>query len=409
MKKHFLSTFCLLIAIIMMLALSASAAEYISYDLSGSFQSTDLQGIILTQVPASYKAELTNGIRTLEAGDVVTIEQLKDLTLLPMIDADTTADIEYIPIFSGSIGQPECISVGLFSKKNSPPEAEDMSLETYKNIAIEGTLKAQDPDGDPLTFEVTGSPKRGTLELGDDGAFTYSPEKNKVGKDSFTYTATDPFGNVSQQATVTIEILKPTSQLTYADMDGDPAHYAAIRLHEEGIFTGEQVGGQYCFRPNTEVTKGEFLAMALKAAGVENVSEALSSGFDDEEDTPVWVRPYITTALQNGIISGSVTASGSVVFNSEKALTKAEAAVIMSNALELSETEEVSMGIEVVPAWAVQAASSLHTAGIMDITSGSELSEPVTRADAAVFLSSMLDKATDEDEPSSGLLSWVFE
>lgn len=409
MKKRIVSAFCLLMAIITLLTLSVCAEEYVSYDLSGNFDFAELEGIILTQVPASYKAGLTNGLRLLEAGDIVTQEQLKSLALLPMVDADTTADIEYIPIFSDSIGQPQSISVGLFSKKNSPPEAEDITLETYKNIAIEGTLKAQDPDGDPVTFEITGSPKRGTLELGEDGCFTYSPEKNKVGKDSFTYTASDPFGNVSQQATVTIEIQKPTSQLTYADMEGNSAHYAAIRLHEEGIFTGEQVGGCYCFRPDTTLTKGEFLAMALKAAGVENASASLSSGFDDEEDTPVWVRPYITTALQNGIITGSSTPSGSIIFDSEKELTKAEAAVIMSNVLKLNEAEDVSADIEAVPAWALQAVSNLHTAGIMDVSSGSDMSDPVTRVDAALFLSSMLDMVNDTDTSGAGLLSWVFE
>lgn len=408
MKKHLLSKLCLLVALITLTAVSASA-QTVTYDLSASFQLSDLEGIVLTQVPASYKAEITNGVRTLAAGDAVTIEQLKDLKLLPMVDADTTADIEYIPIFSNGIGQPQSISIGLFSKKNSPPEAEDIALQTYKNIAIEGTLKAQDPDGDPLTFEVTGAPKRGSLELGEDGSFTYSPEKNKVGKDSFTYTASDPFGNVSQQATVTIEILKPTSQLTYADMEGDPAYYAAMRLHEEGIFTGEQIGGQYCFHPDAQVTKGEFLAMALKAAGVENVSEALSSGFDDEADTPVWVRPYITTALQSGIISGSITSSGSVVFNSEKALSTAEAAVIINNALRLGESENASVDTQAVPAWAVQAAVTLHNAGIMDVSAASDMSTPVTRADAAVLLSSMLDMADKKAETSSGLLSWVFE
>ena len=32
--------------------------------------------------------------------------------------------------------------------------------------------------------------------------------------------------------------------MTYADMEGNPAHKASIRLAEEGIFVGSYVNGQ---------------------------------------------------------------------------------------------------------------------------------------------------------------------
>ncbi|MFR8332989.1 MAG: Ig-like domain-containing protein [Oscillospiraceae bacterium] len=50
--------------------------------------------------------------------------------------------------------------------------------------------------------------------MGEDGAFTHTPKKNKVGKDSFSFTATDEAGAVSNEATVTIEILKPLDNTT---------------------------------------------------------------------------------------------------------------------------------------------------------------------------------------------------
>ena len=64
--------------------------------------------------------------------------------------------------------------------------------------------------------------------------FVYTPYENKTGKDSFTYVAVDAVGNSSDPATVKIKIEKPNTKVTYADMDGDPAHKAAIRLAEEG-------------------------------------------------------------------------------------------------------------------------------------------------------------------------------
>ena len=49
-----------------------------------------------------------------------------------------------------------------------------------------------------------------------------SPYENKTGKDSFTYVAVDPAGNVSPEAKVSIQIEKPDTKVTYADMEGNP-------------------------------------------------------------------------------------------------------------------------------------------------------------------------------------------
>ncbi|MCI0575212.1 MAG: cadherin-like domain-containing protein, partial [Chloroflexi bacterium] len=62
-----------------------------------------------------------------------------------------------------------------------------------------------DPDGDPLTAVLVSGPANGSLTLNADGSFTYQPNPNFNGQDSFTYQATDGAlpGNV---ATVTITI-----------------------------------------------------------------------------------------------------------------------------------------------------------------------------------------------------------
>ena len=43
----------------------------------------------------------------------------------------------------------------------------------------------------------------------------------------FTYTATDPAGNVSREATVTVDILKPTDARQYTDTVGQECRFAA--------------------------------------------------------------------------------------------------------------------------------------------------------------------------------------
>ncbi|MCH8828952.1 MAG: cadherin-like domain-containing protein [Planctomycetes bacterium] len=62
-----------------------------------------------------------------------------------------------------------------------------------------------DPDGDPLTAVLVGGPSNGTLSLNADGSFSYSPDADFNGSDSFTYKTNDGTndGNV---ATVTITV-----------------------------------------------------------------------------------------------------------------------------------------------------------------------------------------------------------
>ena len=60
--------------------------------------------------------------------------------------------------------------------------------------------------GDVLTVtEGAVKPKNGTLVLNDNGTFTYTPNKGFLGKDSFTYSASDGL-NTSSEVEVTVQV-----------------------------------------------------------------------------------------------------------------------------------------------------------------------------------------------------------
>ena len=133
----------------------------------------------------------------------------------------------------------------------SAPIAENLELSTYRGVSVGGRLSATDPDGDQLSFEITTEPVKGSIELSEDGRFVYTPESGKRGKDYFGYRATDSEGNRSQEATVIIRIEKQKSKVTYSDLSGAGCAYAAVRLAENGIFTGACLAGSYVFEPIT--------------------------------------------------------------------------------------------------------------------------------------------------------------
>ena len=358
--KRKISFAALAVAAALLLTLPAFAQSAEHCFESAEFSSRqDLDGIFLTKVPEKEQGSIYLGSRRLVAGDVVPKALLDTLRLKG--DGDVT--LVFCPVEGGRTAEPTALTVFLGKKEDLPPKAADSQFETYKNIPNTGRLSVEEPEGQEFSVTLVQEPKRGAVEF-DGGSFTYTPLENKVGKDKFTYTVTDPAGNTSGEATVTVQILKPSVKGAYADMQGDGDEYAAMWLKENDLFTGEQVAGHLCFCPDKAVTRGEFLTMTMKLVGKEASAEALSTGFADEKNTPAWMQPYLVTALRAGMISGDSGESGTV-FRPNAALTTAEAAVMLQNTLQLPGGDDTAVFYsDAVPAWAQSSYKALACAGI---------------------------------------------
>lgn len=281
---------------------------------------------------------------------------------------------------------------------NSAPVAENMELETFRSIPVSGSFRCLDPEGDDVTYSVAHEPKKGTVTVEGD-TFTYTPGEGKKGRDSFTYVATDTAGNVSNAATVTVHIKKQKTAVSYADLAGSDAWYAATVLAEEGVFVGESVGGAYLFHPDEPVTRGEFLVMCLKLTGAPIMEDITRTGFSDDGDIPLWQKPYVTTAVMADFISGSTTSNGSIVFSPAEPVTFAQAAVMLNNAAGI--TDVAFETDDATPAWAAQAVANLSS---LDILPADAAPLTVTRADAAKML--LEAKKVLDARGSGSLLDW---
>jgi uncharacterized repeat protein (TIGR01451 family) len=97
---------------------------------------------------------------------------------------------------------------------NDPPTAVDdigiysVDEDQTLNVSAPGVLDNDiEPNGDSLTVSVISGVSHGSLSLQNDGSFTYSPNLNYYGSDSFTYQICDaPSGGTCDTATVDITI-----------------------------------------------------------------------------------------------------------------------------------------------------------------------------------------------------------
>lgn len=281
--------------------------------------------------------------------------------------------------------------------ENAAPIAENLTLTTYQNVAVHGRCAAVDPDGDLVTFRLTDKPARGQVELEEDGTFCYTPYEKKKGKDTFSYVAVDTAGNESREATVRVTIQKPSTAVSYSDLDGHSAHYAALRLAERNIFVGASVGGVYCFGPEETVSRGEFLAMAMTAAGADVLEGVTVTGFSDDDGIPTWAKGYVSAAVMSGAVRGQGSENGQVVFNAAAPITAAEAAVLADRLLAMGDvTAESAFGADAVPAWAYQSVVNMEAVEV--VSPATQLSAPLTRGEAARMLSAMLDVVDSRNE-----------
>jgi len=188
-------------------------------------------------------------------------------------------------------------------------------------------------------------------------------------------------------------------------MNGNPSHNSAIRLAQEGLFIGECMNGEYFFRPDTPVSRSEFVAMVLKASGQQALTTISRTGFADDEAIPTWAKGYVASGLKAGVIKGTIGEGGRIVFQGNSPVTRAEASVLLDRVLHVTDVTAPTFytDAEIAPAWAYQSAVNLETAGVLrtDANGALSLSESLTRADAAELLASALDLL--EARESTGL------
>ena len=146
-------------------------------------------------------------------------------TYTPNADFNGTDSFTY-EVADGNGGFSQGVVTITVNPVNDAPVSGDESMAVDEDAALAGVagisdllMNDTDVDGDPLSVNTTpvSGPANGTLVLNSDGTFTYTPDADFNGADSFSYEVSDGSGGTSQ-AVVTIAV-NPMNDVPVAASD----------------------------------------------------------------------------------------------------------------------------------------------------------------------------------------------
>ena len=131
----------------------------------------------------------------------------KDFSYLPGLNYNGSDQFTY-RVFDG-IAYSEAVTVSLnINAVNDAPLAQDAAVvATEDTLFSGGQLQASDiEDGNAVTYQLLANGAKGVASIASNGSFSYLPNANQNGADTFTFQAADSMGLLSEAKTVTVNI-----------------------------------------------------------------------------------------------------------------------------------------------------------------------------------------------------------
>ena len=235
---------------------------------------------------------------------------------------------------------------------NGKPTAQSASITLNEDTTKTGQLAGSDPDGNSLTYRLTAPPTKGTVSVSASGAYTYTPNTNANGADSFAFVVND--GTIdSASATVSITIIpvndKPTAQsasitlnedttktgqLAGSDPDGNSLTYRLTTPPTKGTVS-VSASGAYTYTPNTNANGADSFAFVVNDGTIDSASATVSITIIPVNDKPTAQSASITLnedTTKTGQLAGSDPDGNSLTYRLTAPPTKGTVSVSASGA-----------------------------------------------------------------------------
>ncbi|MBX9683731.1 MAG: tandem-95 repeat protein [Hyphomicrobium sp.] len=180
----------------------------------------------------------------------------------------------------------QTIKVSVVPVNDAPVVAANASLTTQEDKTVQGSVAASDVENDALSWAVSRTAGHGGVKLdGATGAYTYIPNANYNGSDSFEVTVTDQNGAKSSQtitvtitpvndapvtqatsAVATIEDKSVSGMISATDVDGDALTWSLATSAARGTVALNAATGAYTYTPTANASGADFFLVNVKDA-----------------------------------------------------------------------------------------------------------------------------------------------
>ena len=207
------------------------------------------------------------------------------------------------------------VTIGV-SPQNDDPTAGDDSFGTMEDNVLSDSLanNDSDDDGDSLDYTLVSSPSDGTVTLNLDGTFTYTPNANFNGNDSFIYQVDDGHGGIAA-ATATIAVSPQNDDPTAgddsfsttednvlsgsvasndSDDDGDSLDYTLVSAPSDGTVT-LNLDGTFTYTPNANFNGNDSFIYQVDDGNGGLAMATAAIAITPENDSPVAVDDSFST------------------------------------------------------------------------------------------------------------------
>lgn len=213
--------------------------------------------------------------------------------------------------------------------KGAPPNVAPESAATQSVAVTEDTAKtitvtATDGNGDALTYSAAGATK-GTVTGGTNGQFTYTPNANANGTDSFTVTIDDGKGGTTTQLVnltiaavndapvantvapvTTAEDTPATINVVASDVDGDTLTYTAT-AQNGSVAVG--ANGALTYTPNANFNGTDSVVITVADGNGGTTTQTVAVTVTPVNDAPVTAATQAVTTAEDTATTVTVTGS----------------------------------------------------------------------------------------------------
>ncbi len=195
---------------------------------------------------------------------------------------------------------------------NTPPVANNQTVTLAEDTQQSIVLTATDPENDPLTYSIVSQPTHGVI-TGSGTNYTYTPNLNYNGSDSFTFQVSDGIFSAVVPGTITLNITAvndapiasgqsvTTSEdvakaitLAATDVDGNSLTYIIVSGPSNGTLSGS--GANLTYTPSANYNGPDNFTFKANDGTVDSNVATVSITVTAVNDAPVASAQSVTTS-----------------------------------------------------------------------------------------------------------------